>query len=139
MYYYLQRNSINDDRQTLLQLSNGWNNSCFTCINSGTVPEEFYMLEKGHRGMQECTHHSEMQDKILRHVSTREMLRQAWDRLHPRYKWCIQSDCLNPSTVLHRNFMNKLKNTKKTSRTLEITEYTDTRHQFYSKDYRKDY
>ena len=35
--------------------------------------------------------------------------------------------------------MNRLKNTKKTSRTLEITEYTDTRHRFYSKDYRKDH
>ena len=112
----------------LLQLSNKWNSSCFTCISSGTVPEEFYTLEKGHRGMQEYTHHPEMQDKIPRHVSTREMLRQAWDRLHPRYKWCIQSDCLNLNTVSHRNFMNKLKNTKKTSRTLEIIEYTDTRH-----------
>ena len=77
MYYYLQKNSINDDRQMLLQPSNRWNNSCFTCISLETVLEEFYTLEKGHRSIQECTHYSEMQDKILRHVLTREILRQA--------------------------------------------------------------
>ena len=75
----------------------------------------------------------------LGNISDRDLTRRAWDGLHPKYQRQLQLDCLNPDTVLYKEFKNRLENIKKANETVGIKWYTDTRNCFYSQDNREDY
>ena len=75
----------------------------------------------------------------LDNISNRDLTRRAWDGLHPKYQRQLWLDCLNPDTVLYKEFKDRLENIEKANETVSIKQYIETRNCFYSQDNREDY
>ena len=75
----------------------------------------------------------------LGNVSDRDLTRQAWDGLHPKYQRQLRLDCLNLDTVLYEDFKNRLENIEKANEAVGIKWHTDTRDRFYPQTNKEDH
>ena len=114
-------------------------NFCFLSNFAETLRREFNTLKQGNRVIQEYFYNLEMKAINLGNISNRDLTRRAWDGLHPKYQRQLQLDCLNPDTVLYKEFKDRLENIEKANEAVGIKWHTDTRNHFYSQDNREDY